>query len=79
LAKLILVVEVRLKNKGIYFWFNSEQIEEYMQIRKGDRIHIHIDDVFNKARTLMYEDEIKYLEYWNLKTPVDNNYQRNIV
>jgi len=79
LAKLILVVEVRLKDKGMYFWFNSEQIEKYMAIRKGDRIHIHLDDVFNEARTLMYDDEIKYLEYWNLNTPVDNDYQRNIV
>ena len=79
LAKLILVVEVRLHSRGLYFWFNSEQIEEYMKIRKGDRVHIHLDDIFNNAKPLMYEDEIKYLEYWNLNTPVDNNYQRNIV
>lgn len=79
LAKLILIVEVRLKDKGLYFWFNSDQIEEYMKIRKGERIHIHLDDIFNEARSLIYPDDIKYLEYWNNQTPVDNNYQRNIV
>lgn len=79
LAKLILVVEIRLRDKGIYFWFNSEQIEHYMSIRKGERIHIHLNDILTKARSLMYEDEIKYLEYWNLSNPVSNDYQRNIV
>lgn len=79
LAKLILIVEVRLRDKGLYFWFNSTQIEHYMKIRKGERIHIHLDDVFTEARSLIYPDEIKYLEYWNNHTPVDNNYQRNIV
>lgn len=79
LAKLILVVEVRLKDKGLYFWFNSEQIEKYMKIREGERIHIHLDDVFNEARSLIYPDEVLYLEHWNINTPVDNEYQRNIV
>ena len=79
LAKLILIVEIRLKDKGIYFWFNSEQIEQYMKIRKGDRIHIHLDDILIEGRSLIYEDEIKYLEYWNINTPVDNNSQLNIV
>ena len=73
------LVEVRLKDKGLYFWFNSEQIEEYMKIREGERIHIHLDDVFNEARSLIYPDEVLYLEHWNINTPVDNNYQRNIV
>jgi len=79
LGKLILIVEVRLRDKGLYFWFNSDQIEEYMKKLKGERIHIHLDDILNKARSLIYPDEIKYLEYWNQQTPVDNDYQLNIV
>ena len=79
LGKLILVVEVRLRDRGLYFWFNSDQIEEYMKKLKGERIHIHLDDILNKGRSLIYPDDIKYLEYWNQQTPVDNDYQMNIV
>lgn len=79
LAKLILVVEVRLKDKGLYFWFNSEQIEKYMKKGNSEWVHIHLDDIFNEARSLIYPDEVLYLEHWNINTPVDNDYQLNIV
>jgi len=78
-AKLILIVEVRLHDKGLYFWFDSEQIDEYMKKLKGDRIHIHVDDVFNKAKSIIYPDEIQYLEYWNSHKPSDNENQLAIV
>lgn len=80
-ARLILIVEVRLKDKGLYFWFTSEQVDRYMKKLKGERIHISLWDVFSKARSLIYPDELQYLEYWNLniRTASENKYQANIV
>ncbi len=80
-ARLILIVEVRLKDKGLYFWFTSEQIQGYMKRLKGERVHISLWDIFSKARSLIYPDELQYLEYWstNITTESDNQYQRNIV
>lgn len=80
-ARLILIVEVRLKDKGLYFWFTSEQIQGYMKRLKGERVHISLWDIFSKARSLIYPDEIQYLEYWNSNIAVetDNQYQANIV
>jgi hypothetical protein len=80
-AKLILVVEVRLKDKGIYFWFTSDQVDRYMKKLKGERVHISLWDVMSKARSLIYPDELQYLEYWgmNIATKNDNKYQGNIV
>lgn len=81
-ARLILIVEVRLKDKGLYFWFTSEQIAEYMKKSKGmEWVHISLWDVFSKARSLIYPDELQYLEYWNSNIAIetDNQYQSNIV
>ena len=80
-ARLILIVEVRLRDKGLYFWFTSKQIQGYMKRLKGERVHISLWDVFSKARSLIYPEELQYLEYWstNIQTDYDNQYQRNIV
>ena len=80
-ARLILIVEVRLKDRGLYFWFTSKQIEGYMKRLKGERVHISLWDVFSKARSLIYPDELQYLEYWNSNVIVesDNRFQQAIV
>jgi len=78
-AKLILVVEVRLKDKGLYFWFDSDTIEKYMKRLKGERVHIHLNDILLEGNSLIYPDEVKYLEHWNNRTPLDNDSQLNIV
>ncbi len=78
-GKLIVIVEIRLKEKGIYFWFTSKQIDRYMKELKGETIHISLWRVFSDARSLIYPDELQYLEYWNQNTASDNVYQGNIV
>ena len=80
-ARLILIVEVRLKDRGLYFWFTSKQIQGYMKKLKGERMHISLWDIFSKARSLIYPDELQYLEYWNsnINIETDNQYQANIV
>ncbi len=79
LANYVLIVEVRLKEKGIYFWFEPETIEEYMNILKGEYIHISLWDVLMKGNSLIYPDEIKYLEYWNTHHSPDNEIQEKFI
>ncbi len=73
MAKLILIIEIRLKDKGIYFWFDSEQVEEYFDKSKSEYGYIPLYDVLEKGNSLIYDDEIKYLEYWNMNNPIDTN------
>ena len=71
-AKLILIVEVRMKDRGLYFWFDSEQIQKYMDKLKGDRIHISFFNILSEGHSLIYPSDFKYLDEWNQDLILEN-------
>lgn len=73
--KIILIVEVRLKNKGIYFWFNENMLKEFFEKGKGEWLHINIHDILNKGNLLIFPANFRYLEYWNVNTDIPNQNQ----
>jgi len=76
--KLILIVEIRLKDKGIYFWFDHEMLKPYLEKSDAQYAYVSIHDVMNKGNSLIYPDEIKYLEYWNYNTPLEDDKQNTL-
>lgn len=64
-ARLILIVEVRMRDRGLYFWFDEDKIEEYMNKLDGQRVHISFFNVLSEGVSLMYPKDLEYLEYWN--------------
>lgn len=71
-AKLILIVEVRMKDRGLYFWFNSEQIQKYMEKLKGERIHISFFNILTEGHSLIYQSDFEYLDQWNKDLVLEN-------